>query len=123
MRAGRHVVVIDDDADFRALMEELLRQEGYCCTSVPSLVAALGHVARGGVNLVLTDGFTHAPREIIRETVAIVRAAAPAPVVLCTAHRVDEAAARAAGFAAVLTKPFNLDDLVALVEALAKSGP
>ena len=44
--------------------------------------------------------------------------AGDAPVALFTAHRVDPEATRAAGFRAIIAKPFAVDAFVAQIEAL-----
>jgi CheY-like chemotaxis protein len=112
------VLVVDDDAAIAAIVRECLRDEGYrvaCARTMPEALAALTHLR---VQLVLADtmgtligtGHGWERLEDLRE------AAGGTPLVLFTAHSGAEAADYTAhGFQEVLLKPFDLDDLVAVV--------
>ncbi len=52
---GRHILVVDDDADGRSLISAVLRQAGATVTAVDSAQAALASVEQQRPDLVLTD--------------------------------------------------------------------
>jgi two-component system, NtrC family, response regulator PilR len=104
---GARVLVVDDEADFLATYERLLRSQGYEVMAVSSCVAALAAVAHDQPALVISD---------IRlgdgDGLDIVRAArgapTPLPVIVVTAYPSEDLrrTALAAGASAFLAKPF-----------------
>ena len=110
------VLVVDDEADFLATYERLLRRQGYEVTTVSSRVAALAAVARDHLSLVISD-----LRLGDGDGLDIVRAAraapTPLPVIVVTAYPSEELrrAALAAGASAFLAKPFLAATLLASV--------
>lgn len=116
--AAPRLLVIEDDPAIGELVEEFLGGEGYAVTLVTSGVAARAALARDSFALILTDalaeGFPDAERWQPLDTIR--RAAPTVPVVICTAHRASAYADYAArGFAAMLTKPFDLHTLLAVI--------
>jgi CheY-like chemotaxis protein len=121
------VLVVDDDRDIADLVREVLSGEGY---AVSVLTAADPDRVRAAVaalepDCVLLDGESGAAGygASWAEATALRAGARPVPVVMFTAHAAavreaeagESARSRAAGFAAVLPKPFPLDDLLAAV--------
>jgi DNA-binding response OmpR family regulator len=127
------VLVVEDDDALGALLAALLTEEGY---AVSLLRRATSDAIRVAVNrlepaCVLLDGqgrFDYG--ESWGDAAWLRGRARRVPVVMLTAHAADatEAAAaasprsRAAGFAAVVAKPFDLDDLVAAVARIIGGG-
>jgi len=123
----RRVLVVDDDADTRAVLVEALNEE-------PDLVAegvdggeeALRRLAaEGNVDLVLSD--LAMPEVSGFELITRLRAnpaTAPLPVVAVTALDASavEADERAAGYAAVVAKPFDLAELTNVVRAVLRGA-
>ena len=115
------ILVIDDDEVIAELLHSVLSEGGHAVTALPSLE---GDVPRG-VDLVITDLVTAIPYTVADASawVAQVRGRLPGvPVVVCTAHH--HAASDGDGIAAdaVLTKPFDLEALLGLVERFAPGG-
>ncbi len=50
-----HILLVDDDEDTRAVLEALLRAEGFAVSTAPNGETALAEAARGLPDLVLTD--------------------------------------------------------------------
>jgi CheY-like chemotaxis protein len=50
-----HVLVVDDNADNRALMRRVLAPTGWFVTEAESGAAALAEISKGGADLVLLD--------------------------------------------------------------------
>jgi two-component system OmpR family response regulator len=122
---GRHVLLVDDEEDFREVVELVLSGLDLNVTSVGSGRAALSALAAHHYDLVITD--LRMPGMSGDDTIIAMRSIdATVPVVITTGSSVDEATAccRARGARAFLRKPFNLNDLVAVVtRALAASRP
>ncbi|HZS87659.1 MAG TPA: response regulator [Chloroflexota bacterium] len=120
--SGRGVVLmVDDDAAIAAMVAESLREEGYRVTCARSVSEAVEALARVRFDLVLADtpgvrmGGDHGwdRLEPLRE------AAGSTPMVLYTAHHGATVADLAAhGLREVPLKPFDLDELRAVVARL-----
>jgi DNA-binding response OmpR family regulator len=113
------IVLIEDDPDIAALVEEMLTEAGH-------EVAIVDHLAEGVVDpeapLVITDllAIRSFDPKMAREWIARVRAAFPkAKVVVSTAHAPAAAVgAPAIGADAVLVKPFDIATFTDTVESL-----
>jgi two-component system response regulator PrrA len=112
------VLVVDDEADFLATYERLLRRQGYEVTVVSSRAAALAVVARARLALVISD--LQLSDGDGMDVVRAARAApVPLPVIVVTGYPSEERrrAALAAGATAFLAKPFAAAALLASVRA------
>ena len=114
-RTGRPVLVVDDDDQIRSLVRATLEEEGFPVAEAGDGRAALEMAATVDPCLILLDmrmpvmdgwAFAAAYRE---------RFAQRAPVVVMTAARDARAWADEVGADGVLPKPFDLDDLDAVV--------
>ena len=118
-----HVIVLEDDAELRALVTRGLREEGFVVTSSSTAAELLAALADGQPEALVVDvGLTDADG---RDVVQALRAQGiGAPVIFLTAR--DALPDRLAGFAAggddYLTKPFAFAELVARLRALMKRG-
>ena len=90
------ILVVEDDATMQKMALKILRSRGFRC-----------ELARSGREAVAMAGALKADPAL-----------APIPVVAITAHAMvgDRETAIAAGCAEWLTKPYELDELIALVE-------
>ena len=116
----QRVLVVDDEAVMLDLMMVLLEDEGYgvVAAAAPADAAELLHHVT--FDLVITDGFSPQPALAFVTARAMLRAAAATPVAFFTAHRVDPDEARAAGFRAVMEKPFDIDELLTHIQDLIR---
>jgi two-component system response regulator MtrA len=114
----RTVLVVEDDPGITALIQALLTEEGYGCVCCPTLAEALTLLAEQRVDLILTDSFSLTGKDVLTSPAALFAARGGAPVVLLTAFRGEVADAHAAGFAALLFKPFEVEELLAQVALL-----
>ena len=114
----RHILLVEDDAAIRAVVAEVLEDEGYVVTANKTPVEAMQLLDQGSFDLVITDGFSTLPRDTLITTADLVRSAGLTPVALFSAHAHDPDVARAAGFCDLITKPFDLDTLVHQVKAV-----
>ncbi|MGR3759160.1 ATP-binding protein [Roseobacteraceae bacterium NS-SX3] len=107
-RAGRQILVTDDNAINRLLLEKMLGQLGHTVTTAAGGAEAVELVQNAGFDLIFMD--ISMPEVDGIEAVRRIRArgfAAKTPIVALTAHAAPEDHARflKAGFAEVLTKP------------------
>jgi DNA-binding response OmpR family regulator len=112
------VLVVDDEADFLATYERLLRRQGYEVITATSRAAGLAAVAGERLDLVISD-----LRLPDGDGLDVVRAARrgpdPPPVIVVTGYPSDETrrAAAAAGATAFFAKPFAAAGLLEAVRS------
>jgi len=117
-RADRTVLVVDDDANVRGLIETLLRQEGYQVQTAASAATAQVRIRTCAIDLVIMDfslpdmdGFTFLGQ--LKSDPAT--RALPVLIVSAYSDREWQARSAALGAAGFLSKPFRGRDLVAAV--------
>ncbi len=111
------ILIIEDDADINEVVAVHLRRHGFACTQAFSgsearLVLEGGH----RFSLVITDLML--PGASGEDVVRLVRASGTAPVIVMSARTspADKVALLNLGADDYLTKPFDLDELLARVE-------
>lgn len=112
--AGRTVLVVDDEPDIRYLLRVTLEEAGYGVVEAAHGEAALEQVRRSHPQLVVTDWMM--PRMSGGELIERLRAdesTRAIPIVIVSSTRIERGAANA-----VLGKPFDLDELIVLVDEL-----
>jgi len=119
------VLVVDDEADFLATYERLLRRQGYRTITAGSRQAALAALDGDPLALIIAD-----LRLSDGDGLDVVRAACarlrPPPVIVVTGFASEQSRreALAAGATAYLAKPFSTSALTSLIrEALAEPLP
>jgi CheY-like chemotaxis protein len=134
-RAVPRILVIDDDRDVGLVVTAILEDEGYQVTTLDHISDEAVRAAIGRIepDCILLDGAEAVEYAEAWATAADVRhRPRPIPTVMFTAHSMDAAEASQAtseraieaGFAAVLRKPFHLDELIATVQrAVAQAVP
>jgi DNA-binding NtrC family response regulator len=122
-RARTQLLVVEDDAAMRELLNEALVEEGYRVDVAAGGRAGIDRVRHGGIDLVVTD--VKMPDMDGLDMLAEIRAASAqdpnipaAHVIVVTAFGSIETAKRALKLGAhdYITKPFEIDDLVVAVE-------
>jgi len=115
----RRVLVVDDEADFLATYERLLRRQGYEVLMATSRAAGLAALDGEPPHLVISD--LRLPDGDGLDVVRAARAARePVPVIVVTGYPSDETrrAALAAGAAIFLAKPFAAAALLATIRSI-----
>jgi two-component system, chemotaxis family, chemotaxis protein CheY len=119
-RRLRTILVVEDDHDLRQLTTEFLREAGYFVESAVDGVDALEKLrSTGAISLVVLDlnmprmnGFEFRERQQADPTLAAI------PVIAVTAYgQLAEQIARL-GPVACLKKPFDPDELIAMIDRL-----
>ncbi|HLZ71743.1 MAG TPA: response regulator [Dehalococcoidia bacterium] len=117
-RGSRLVLIAENSAAVAHVLAALLEGEGYGVLIARTLGLAEGVLRATSVDLVIADSFAATAAAALTRLAALRDLARPAPVLLFTGHRdVPELAARAAGYAGMLPKPFDIDELLARVGA------
>ncbi len=115
---SRLILVAENSMAVAHVLAALLDGEGYGVLIARTLALATSIVRTLPVDLVIADSFAPTAGAALRLLAELRDLALPAPVLLFTGHRdVPEAAARAAGYAGMLPKPFDIDELLARVGA------
>ena len=114
--AGR-ILIVDDDPDLCALLIELLALEGITAHAVASTAEGCLALEQESFALILVDSFAPVFSEAAMDRLQPLRSnAAGTPMVLFTAHDdADQVDLTKYGLAGRLLKPFEADDLLALV--------
>jgi len=122
--AGRHVLVVEDDADTREVITVMLEDSGGVVTAAATVAAALSELERVTPDVLLSD--LSLPERDGYDFIRSVRALDPArggsiPAIALTAYGGTEDRERvmASGFQRCLSKPIDLPELVAAIVALA----
>jgi CheY-like chemotaxis protein len=113
------ILVVEDDAMMQKMALKVLRSRGFVCELAPNGREAVSMAVRLQPSLILMD--LSLPEMNGWEATRALKAdpkVARIPVVAITAHAMvgDRESALAAGCAEWLTKPYEIADLVALVE-------
>ena len=112
----RRILVVDDEPSMRELLVIMLTKEGYDVVTADSRASAAKALARGPVDMVITD--VRLPDGDGMEILRHVKAAAPeTAVVVMTAYGSTESAVGAMKLGAhdYLTKPFDVEELKIVV--------
>jgi len=125
-----HILLAEDDADFRALLAQAFRARGFAvteCIDGPTLVSKLGTFVLfgppAGFDLVVSD--IRMPGATALEILEAMRdCEGVPPVILITAFPSEDTsvAARRLGVAAIFEKPFEIEDLVKKAERVLVAG-
>ena len=120
MVGSRAVLVIDDQADIRSLLKLLLQDHGYQVSTAQHGAAALEQIELDTFSVILLD--VQMP---VMDGVEFVRAYRSLPghqaqIVIMTAGRSATEYAEQVGADRYLAKPFDLDEVLGVVETLAE---
>jgi ketosteroid isomerase-like protein/CheY-like chemotaxis protein len=92
-----------------------LRDEGYEVHLAATLPHAMAALDEQGFHLVLSDLFASEPGDVLTSAQALRERAGATPVGVMTGWRVDAEQVERAGFAFLVAKPFDVEQLVAAV--------
>ena len=118
--AHRPVLIVEDDADLREMMAQLLALEGYVATTVANGLEALEYLERGDkpdvilldLMMPVMDGWEFRRQQQAVPTLANV------PVIILSA--IDQRRAAEVDAAAFLKKPLDFDRLLELVRRFCR---
>ena len=118
--SGQRILVVDDDADIRGLVRELLERRGFDVTEALDGRQALQELYGGRPDLVLLD--VGMPGMDGWTTLERIRELSDVPVVMLTARSAELEKTRGlrAGADDYVTKPFGRQELLARIEGLLR---
>jgi DNA-binding response OmpR family regulator len=111
-----HLLLIEDEPSVARLTELLLTEAGYSVDLLADHAAASNLLSERQFDLVLCDTDSGARTSGLSGLVPLVHAASPSPVLLFSAHRFSAEEIASAGLAGVIRKPYDIDDLLRVVE-------
>ena len=117
------VLIVDDEAAIRRLLEAILSRAGHDVITAPNAASALSALDRGNVDVILLD--LGLPDRDGLEVIAAVRQRSTIPIIVLTARHetAEKISALDLGADDYVTKPFDSDELLArLRSALRRSG-
>jgi DNA-binding response OmpR family regulator len=123
MHASASVLVVDDDADVRTLVRELLTRAGYAVSEAPDGRAALRVLYEERPDLVVLD--VSMPGLDGWATLERIRELSDVPVVMLSAlgAELEKVRALRGGADDYVTKPFGRQELLARVESVLRRAP
>ena len=116
------LLIIDDDAQFRAFMEEALTDSGYEVYTAENGVLGLECVNREQPDIVITD-IVMPEKEGVEVILELKQAGDSVPVIAMSGGNLGNSnsylhMAKKLGAAAVIAKPFQLEDLIAEINKI-----
>jgi PAS domain S-box-containing protein len=125
--AGVRALVVDDDSDTRELLAEVLRSRGVVVTAAASVEEGLAALDREVPDILLSDiampdrdGFELIRR--VRERPADRGGHVPAVAITAYARPEDSERSLSSGYQMHVTKPVDMDELLATVASLTVTG-
>ncbi len=119
------ILVIEDEADMRAVLEETLKTAGYEVTLAADGSEGLKQYRAAPADLVITDLFM--PNQDGLETIKYLRREFPGTRIIAMCGRSAASAmlsiAQYEGAKGILEKPFLPDELLVAVEAALRAAP
>ena len=123
MTDAAHILVADDDARLRTLLQQFLIKHGFRVTAAADAKEALARFDSIAFDLLILDVMM--PGESGLELTKRVRAGSEVPILLLTAmgEPADRIAGLAGGADEYLVKPFEPDELLLRVRAILRRAP
>ena len=118
MNGGSSLLVVEDDADLRGLLTDILEEQGYEVRTAPDGVAALRQLDDRFPQLVITDLEMPAldGQALIYRMFVENLGRENVPVILMSASARLKQVAEAAGTPYILPKPFSVEDLAEVID-------
>jgi len=111
------ILLVEDELDIRETLVILLENEGYRTRQASTQEEALTLLDSASFDLVLTDLLTHDRNQLLALALTLRERAAPTPVAILTGWSAVAQSPDTAGFAFVMSKPFDLDVLLTAIAA------
>ncbi len=115
--AQPRLLVVDDEASINDALKAVFTDEGYAVHAASSLSEALDLVDQEAFHLILSDLLNNVPTDLFREVERLRQHAHPTPVALVTGWPIAAEEVVERGFAFLVSKPFDLDDLLSRAAA------
>lgn len=110
--AHPRLLIVEADPDIRDILNIFLTEEGFTVQFAPTLQEALALVDEWVFHLILADLFVGRPPGLPAEARLLYRRTRPTPLGLMTTQNMSAKLAKQQGFAFLLKKPFDLEQLL-----------
>lgn len=110
-----HLLLADENPAIQGILTQALEEMGYSCTGASSLQQALLLVHHQPFDLILTDTFSPTASDALKTIQPLLALAYPIPVIVCSAWPLTNAGVQQEGFAGLVQKPFDLEELITIV--------
>jgi DNA-binding NtrC family response regulator len=115
------LLVVDDDQELRELLRVMLEEEGYAVSVATTPDRALELVENHFFHLILSDIFYSPTQSSLQSILPLLEATRFTPIILLTGWALtSKEATDRPEIAALITKPFDLDTLLATIAACAQ---
>ena len=112
------LLIVETDPDIRDILQIFLTEEGFAVHFASSLQEALGLVDEWVFQLILADLFVGRPPGLAADAQLLRRRAWPTSIGLMTTQNISSKQAKQQGFAFLLKKPFDLEQLLLSITAV-----
>ncbi len=113
--AQRGLLVVESSAEIQEILQTLFTEEGYAVRFAASIQEALPLVDAELFHMILADLFASKAQPSFTEVHTLLRRALPTPVGLMTTYNLLPEEAEREGFAFLIRKPFDLEELLAMI--------
>lgn len=115
-----HLLIVEEDEAIRGFLLALLAQERYKCVAAASFEEALALLEDHRFDVILAELLEARPGDLFRSSRRFQFLAEPTPIALMTGWNVTQEEAISRGFVGLLSKPFDVDDLLAWLDDLVR---
>jgi PAS domain S-box-containing protein len=122
---GAHLLIVEDDADTREILQATLEARGFQVTACESAAAALEEAAKNSIDLIVSDiGMPEMDGLEMMRQLRSVPGGQDLPTIAVTgyASKKDSQSALAAGYNAHVSKPVDPAELIRLIDRLLKNN-
>lgn len=116
LESHSRVLIIDDDATLLELVVAILEDEHYAVIAATTPTDGAAVLSHASFDVVITDGFSELPPAVLTTAAEVLEAAEATPVAIFSAHRIPLDDVQAAGFRTLIQKPFDIDELLAVLD-------
>jgi CheY-like chemotaxis protein len=116
LESHNRVLILDDDATLLELVVAILEDEDYAVVAATTPADGVAVLSHATFDVVITDGFCELPYAVLTTAAEVLEAAEATPVALFSAHRIPLDDVQAAGFRTLIQKPFDIDELLAVLD-------
>src|SRR5690348_16500424 len=109
------LLIVEDDQDTQDILGMILGEEGYAVSLAASPQEAIRLLDEQVFHFILTDLFTRSVDNPLGSVAALRAQAQPTPIGLMTGWNVSIEEVQRAGFACLIKKPFELDEMLAAI--------
>ena len=105
------ILLLEEDKSLRDLIQLFSQDEGYEIVAVQNITQALREARRTTFDLIVRDSLAMTPEQFFQAPDPLLALPSRPPILVLTGHALDPQRLRALGYAGVIQKPFDIEDL------------